>query len=115
MRKSKQETWLNQFADTGTSFLFGRLAPAASGGLTKGRTADAPGTGSRADGPDTGILPSADEPPPGNPGGGSVSVSEAAACRAARQLGYTWYRWRRRHQARARYHHCQTRLRASPA
>jgi hypothetical protein len=33
----------------------------------------------------------------------------------ARQLGYTWSAWRRKHQARARYHHYQARLRASPA
>jgi SRSO17 transposase len=29
---------------------------------------------------------------------------------AARQLGYAWSRWRRAHQARARYHHYQARL-----
>ena len=34
---------------------------------------------------------------------------------AARQLALAWSRWRRKHQARARYHHYQTRLRASPA
>ena len=28
----------------------------------------------------------------------------------ARQLGYAWSRWRRKHQARARYHHYQARL-----
>ena len=33
---------------------------------------------------------------------------------ATRQLGYTWSRWRRKHQARARYHHYQARLRAPP-
>lgn len=74
---------------------------------------------------DTGILPaSADEPPPEDPGLVKVSVPEARRLlrlatapmtRAARQLGYAWSRWRRRHQARARYHHYQTRLRASPA
>jgi hypothetical protein len=32
---------------------------------------------------------------------------------AARQLGYTWSRWRRKHQARARYHHYQAWLRAA--
>jgi hypothetical protein len=30
---------------------------------------------------------------------------------AARELGYAWSRWRRKHQARARYHHYQARLR----
>jgi hypothetical protein len=34
---------------------------------------------------------------------------------AARQHGYTWSRWRRKHQARARHHHYQARLRAAPA
>ena len=33
----------------------------------------------------------------------------------ARQLGYAWSRWRRKHQARARYHHYQARLREIPA
>ena len=33
---------------------------------------------------------------------------------AARQLGYAWSTWRRKHQARARFHHYQARLRASP-
>jgi SRSO17 transposase len=71
---------------------------------------------------DTGILPaSADEPPPEDPGLVKVSVPEARRLlrlaatpmtAAARQLGYTWSRWRRRHQARARYHHYQARLRA---
>ncbi len=72
---------------------------------------------------DTGILPaSADEPPPEDPGLVKVSVPEARrllrlatapVSHAARQLSYAWSRWRRRHQARARYHHYQTRLRAS--
>jgi SRSO17 transposase len=74
---------------------------------------------------DTGILPaSADQPPPEDPGLVKVSVPEARRLlhlattpmtAAARQLGYTWSRWRRKHQARARYHHYQTRLRATPA
>jgi len=34
---------------------------------------------------------------------------------AARASGYAWSRWRRQHQARARYHHYQARLRAAPA
>src|SRR6266487_1845961 len=74
---------------------------------------------------DTGILPaSADEPPPENPGTVKVSVPEARRLlrlattpmtAAARQLGYAWSRWRRKHQARARYHHYQARLRKVPA
>jgi SRSO17 transposase len=74
---------------------------------------------------DTGILPaSADQPPPADPGMVKVSVPEA--CRllrlaatpmntATRQAGYAWSRWRRKHQARARYHHYQARMRATPA
>jgi SRSO17 transposase len=74
---------------------------------------------------DTGILPaSADEPPPKDPGLVKVSVPEARhllrlaatpMSSAAYQLGYAWSRWRRKHQARARFHHYQARLRASPA
>jgi SRSO17 transposase len=72
---------------------------------------------------DTGILPdSADEPPPEDPGLVKVSVPEARRLlrlattpmtATARQLGYAWSRWRRKHQARARYHHYQAQLRAS--
>ena len=74
---------------------------------------------------DTGTLPtSADEPPPEDPGLVKVSVPEARRLlrlatapisRATRQLGYAWSRWRRKHQARARYHHYQARLREVPA
>ncbi|MFI5068593.1 MAG: hypothetical protein ACHP9Z_32085, partial [Streptosporangiales bacterium] len=32
--------------------------------------------------------------------------------RAARDLGYAWSRWRRRHQARARWHHYHAQLKA---
>jgi SRSO17 transposase len=73
----------------------------------------------------TAILPaSADQPPPEDPGMVKVSVPEARRLlrlaatpmtAAARQLGYAWSRWRRKHQARARYHHYQARLRATPA
>jgi SRSO17 transposase len=73
---------------------------------------------------DTGILPaSADEPPPEDPGMVKVSVPEARRLwclatapmtAAARQFGYGWSRWRRKHQARARYHHYQARLRPAP-
>lgn len=71
-----------------------------------------------------GYVAGADDPPPQDPGLVKVSVPEARRLlrlattpisHAARQLGYAWSRWRRRHQARARYHHYQTRLRASPA
>ena len=34
---------------------------------------------------------------------------------AARQLGYAWSRWRRRHQARARWHHYHAQLKAAQA
>jgi SRSO17 transposase len=74
---------------------------------------------------DTGILPaSADQPPPEDPGMVKVSVPEThrllllattPMSAAARQLGYAWSRWRRKHQARARYHHYQARMRAAPA
>jgi SRSO17 transposase len=74
---------------------------------------------------DTGILPaSAGEPPPEDPGMVNVSVPEARRLlrlsttpmtTAARQLGHAWSRWRRKHQARARYHHYQARLRAATA
>ena len=77
-----------------------------------------------ADWADTGILPaSADELPPQEPGMVKVSVPEARRLLAlattpmttpARQFGHAWSRWRRRHQARARYHHYQARLRAAP-
>jgi hypothetical protein len=73
---------------------------------------------------ETGILPAtADEPPPQDPGMVKVSVPEARRLlnlaitpmtSAARHLGYAWSQWRRRHQARARYHHYQARLRAAP-
>jgi hypothetical protein len=33
---------------------------------------------------------------------------------AARAFGHAWSIWRREHQARARYHHYQARLRAAP-
>ena len=74
---------------------------------------------------DTGILPAgADEPPPDDPGMVKVSVPEARRLlrlattpmtATARQLGYAWSHWRRKHQARARYHHYQARLREIPA
>jgi hypothetical protein len=76
-----------------------------------------------ADWAGTGILPaSAAELPPREPGMVKVSVPEARRLlalattpmtAAALQFGYAWSR-RRQHQARARYHHYQARLRAAP-
>ena len=74
---------------------------------------------------DTGKLPASpdDRPPGDDPGMVKVSVPEArrlarlAAApmsRAARELGYAWSRWRRRHQARARWHHYHARLNSRP-
>jgi SRSO17 transposase len=73
---------------------------------------------------DTGKLPaSADDQPPGDdPGLVKVSVPEARrlarlattpVSRTARDLGHAWSRWRRRHQARARWHHYHARLTAA--
>ena len=73
---------------------------------------------------DTGKLPASakDRPPGDDPGLVKVSVPEARRLlrlatapmtRAARDLGYAWSRWRRRHQARARWHHYHTRLKAA--
>jgi SRSO17 transposase len=91
----------------------------ATGTIPAGATAQPAAWG------DTGILPaSADEPPPKDPGMIKVSVPEARRLlrlatapmsAATRQFGYAWSRWRRKHQARARYHHYQARLRATPA
>jgi SRSO17 transposase len=78
-----------------------------------------------ADWADTGILPAgAGESPPAEIGMVKVSVPEARRLlrlattlmsSTARQLGYAWSAWRRKRQARARWHHYQARLRASPA
>ncbi len=72
---------------------------------------------------DTGELPvTPASRPPADPGMVKVSVPEArrlarlAAApmtRAAREAGYAWSRWRRRHQARARWHHYQARLKTA--
>jgi SRSO17 transposase len=73
---------------------------------------------------DTGKLPAtADDRPPGDdPGLVKVSVPEARRLarlastpmsRAAGNLGYAWSRWRRRHQARARWHHYHAQLKAA--
>jgi SRSO17 transposase len=73
---------------------------------------------------DTGKLPASanDRPPGDDPGLVKVSVPEARRLlrlatepmtRTARDLGHTWSRWRRRHQARARWHHYHARLRTA--
>jgi SRSO17 transposase len=69
---------------------------------------------------DTGRLPASatDDPPGDDPGLVKVSVPEArrlarlatAPMSRARDLGYAWSRWRRRHQARARWHHYHAQL-----
>jgi hypothetical protein len=75
---------------------------------------------------DTGKLPAtADDDPPGSePGQVQVSAPEARRLArlatqpmttAARQLGYAWSRWHRRHQARARWHHNHAQLKAAQA
>src|SRR6266480_1987524 len=77
-----------------------------------------------ADWAGTGALPaSADQPPPAEIGMVKVSVPEArrllrlataSMTSAQRSFGHAWSIWRRIHQARARYHHYQARLRAAP-
>jgi SRSO17 transposase len=73
---------------------------------------------------DTGKLPAtADDQPPGDdPGLVKVSVPEARRLlrlattpisRVTRDTGYAWSRWRRRHQARARWHHYHAQLKAA--
>ena len=73
---------------------------------------------------DTGKLPASagDQPPGDDPGLVKVSVPEARRLlrlatapmsRAARDLGHAWSRWRRRHQARARWHHYHAQLKAA--
>jgi SRSO17 transposase len=74
---------------------------------------------------DTGTLPATPASrPPADCGMVKVSVPEARRlarlaaapmARAARDAGYAWSRWRRRHQARARWHHYSTRLAALAA
>jgi SRSO17 transposase len=71
---------------------------------------------------DTGKLPATPASrPPADCGMVKVSVPEtrrlarlaaAPMTRAARDAGYAWSRWRRRHQARARWHHYHARLKA---
>jgi SRSO17 transposase len=73
---------------------------------------------------DTGKLPASagDQPPGDDPGLVKVSVPEARRllrlattpmnCTAP-DLGYAWSLWRRRHQARARWHHYHARLKGT--
>jgi SRSO17 transposase len=103
------------------------LAVAAARPAPSGRDGDDPpavSDGQPAAWRDIGKLPASvdDQPPGDDPGLVKVSVPEARrlAClatapvsRAARDLGYAWSRWRRRHQARARWHHYQARLKAA--
>ena len=101
------------------------LAVAAARPAQPGRTSDdPPSTGQPAAWRDTGKLPvTADDRPPGDdPGLVKVSVCEARRLtrlvtapmsRTARDLGYAWSRWRRSHQARARWHHYHARLKAA--
>jgi hypothetical protein len=84
-------------------------APAA-GGIPAGGNAGQPAAWR-----DTGALPcSADEIPSAEIGMVKVSVPEACCLlrlaatpmtAAARASGHAWSRWRREHQARARWHH----------
>ena len=94
----------------------GTRAPWAAAGPQAG-----PGTGT-TDQPehwrDTGKLPARPgEKPPRDIGLIRVTVPEARrllAASARGALGYTWSIWRRRHQARARWHHYQAQLQAAP-
>ena len=73
----------------------------------------------------TGALPSSPhQKPPAQIGMVKVSVPEARRLLrlaitpltgAQRAFGHAWSRWRREHQARARYHHYQARLPPAPA
>ena len=99
------------------------LAIAAARPTRPARQPPATGPGQPVAWRDTGKLPAtADDQPPGDdPGLVKVSVPEARRLlrlatlisRAARDLGYTWSRWRRRHQARARWHHYHAQLKAA--
>ncbi len=68
---------------------------------------------------DTGKLPARpDEQPPQDMGLIRVTVPEARrllTASAHETFRYTWSIWRRRHQARARWHHYQAQLRAAAA
>jgi SRSO17 transposase len=99
------------------------LAIAAARPAPAGGNPPASATAQPAAWRDTGKLPAtADDRPPGDdPGLVKVSVPEARRLarlattpmsRPARNLGYAWSRWRRRHQARARWHHYHAQLKA---
>jgi hypothetical protein len=70
---------------------------------------------------DTGTLPTRpDQPPPADHGMIKVTIAEArrllaiaasATTTAVKFFHLRWSQWRRRHQARARWHHWRTRLR----
>jgi len=68
---------------------------------------------------DTGKLPARHrEKPPSDIGLTRVTVPEARRLLTASvrgTFGYAWSIWRRRHQARARWHHYQAQLQAAPA
>ena len=100
------------------------LAIAAARPAPAGGNPPASATAQPAAWRDTGKLPAtADDRPPGDdPGLVKVSVPEARRLarlattpmsRAARNLGYSRSRWRRRHQARARWHHYHAQLKAT--
>ena len=93
------------------------IAAAQAGPARTGRPPPAPPAS-----PQPGATPGNSPPAPvtsrpaDEPGLVKVSVPEARRLArlatapmagAARQLGYAWSRWRRRHQARARWHHYQ--------
>jgi hypothetical protein len=92
-------------------------APPPAGTLAAGRAGQPPAWR------DTGKLPATPASrPPAECGMVKVSVPEARrlariaaarVTRAAREGGYAWSRWRRRHQARARWHHYHARLKAA--
>ena len=101
----------------------GTPAPwAAAGPGTATAPQAGPGTGT-TDQPehwrDTGRLPARPgEKPPRDIGLIRVTVPEARrllAASARETFRYTWSIWRRRHQARARWHHYQAQLRAAAA
>jgi len=100
----------------------GTPAPWAAGPGTATSPHAGPGTGTTGQPGhwrDTGKLPaSPGERPPRDTGLIRVTVPEARRLLAAsvrETFGYTWSIWRRRHQARARWHHYQAQLQAAPA
>jgi hypothetical protein len=100
----------------------GTLAPwAAAGPDTASAPQASPGTGT-TDQPehwrDTGALPARPgQQPPRDIGLIRVTVPEARRLLTASvrgTIGYAWSIWRRRHQARARWHHYQAQFQAAP-